>query len=67
MSEHLAYWIFSLALSAGITVAVGRNFVAERGGKVIPVLVVTAICGGLLLGWALDGFISYARASAEMR
>ncbi|MFY9720405.1 MAG: hypothetical protein WAK16_12265 [Candidatus Cybelea sp.] len=67
MSERVAYWVFSLALSAGITIAVGRNFVTEHGRRVIPILLITALCAGLLLGWALDGYIGYVRASAEMR
>jgi hypothetical protein len=67
LSEAFAYWLFSLALSAAMTVAVGRNLVAEHGRRVIPILVVTAVCAGLLLGWALDGYIAYVRASAEMR
>jgi hypothetical protein len=67
VSERVAYWVFSLALSAGITVAIGRNFVKEQGRKVIPILVITALCAGFLLGWALDGYITYVRASAEMR
>lgn len=67
MNARLAYLLFSLALSAAITVAIGRNFVAEHGRKVIPILVIIALCAGLLLGWALDGYIGYVRASAEMR
>jgi uncharacterized membrane protein YciS (DUF1049 family) len=67
VNEQLVYFLFSLALSAAITVAIGRNFVAEHGWRVIPVLVVIAVCAGLLLGWALDGFINYVRVSAEIR
>jgi uncharacterized protein YqfA (UPF0365 family) len=65
--ERITYYLFSLALSAGITVAIGRNLAAERGRRVIPMLVVTALFVGLLLGWALNGFIDYVRLSAEMR
>jgi uncharacterized membrane protein YciS (DUF1049 family) len=67
LSERVAYWIFSFALSAATTVAVGRNFITEHGRRVIPILVAIALCTGLLLGWALDGYIHYVRASAEMR
>jgi uncharacterized membrane protein YciS (DUF1049 family) len=67
VSEHLAYWLFGIALGAGITAAIGRNFVRERGARVIPILVVTGLCLGLILGWAVDGFIAYVRLSAEMR
>jgi hypothetical protein len=67
VNEQLVYLLFSVGLSAAITVAIGRNLVTERGRKVIPILVVIALCVGLLLGWALDGYIGYVRASAEMR
>jgi uncharacterized membrane protein YraQ (UPF0718 family) len=64
VSERAAYWIFGVALSAALTVAVGRTLVAERGRKLVPALVVFALLFGLLLGWAIDGFIGYVRASA---
>lgn len=67
MSEHIAYWVFGLALSAALTTAIGRTFVAEHGPSVIPVLCGVALLLGLLFGWAIDGYIAYVRASAEMR
>jgi hypothetical protein len=65
VSEHLAYWAFGLALSAALTVAVGRSLVGERGAGVIPALCVFALLFGLLLGWAIDGYIAYVRFSAQ--
>jgi hypothetical protein len=38
--------------------------VAERGWKVIPALAAFALLFGLLVGWAINGYIAYVRASA---
>jgi len=65
MSEGLAYWLFGIALSAAFTVAVGRNLVAERGRKIVPALCAIALLMGLLIGWAINGYIAYVRASAQ--
>jgi uncharacterized membrane protein YfcA len=67
VNERLWYWLFGLALSGALTAAIGRTFVEERGPKVIPVLFAVALVLGLLFGWAIDGYVAYARASAEMR
>jgi hypothetical protein len=64
VSEALAYFVFGLALSTALTVAVGRSFVMERGAKVVPALCAFAVLFGLLLGWAINGYLDYIRASA---
>jgi hypothetical protein len=64
MSERLAYWLFGIALSSAMTVAVGRSLVAERGTKIIPALCAVALFFGLLIGWAINGYLAYVRASA---
>jgi hypothetical protein len=64
MSEPVAYWLFGVALSCALTFAVGRTLVAERGWKVIPALAAFALLFGLLVGWAINGYIAYVRASA---
>jgi hypothetical protein len=65
VSETLAYWLFGIALSAAMTFAVGRPLVSERGPKIIPALCVVALLVGLLLGWAINGYIAYVRESAQ--
>lgn len=65
MSEPLAYWLFGVALSAALTFAVGKNLAIERGPKVIAALCAFALFFGLLLGWAINGYIAYVRASAQ--
>jgi hypothetical protein len=65
VSERIAYWIFGLALSGALTVAIGRGFVAERGVRVIPALCAVALAVGLLFGWAIDGYVAYVRESAQ--
>jgi hypothetical protein len=64
MNETLGYFIFGLALSAALTIAVGRSFVVEHGPKVVAALCVFAVLFGLLLGWAITGYLAYVRASA---
>ncbi|MGA7354095.1 MAG: hypothetical protein WA431_08555 [Candidatus Cybelea sp.] len=64
MSEPVAYWLFGVALSSAMTFAVGRTLVAERGPKLIPALAAFALLFGLLVGWAINGYIAYVRASA---
>lgn len=64
MSEAVAYYLFAIALSAALTAAIGKSFVLEHGRKVIPALCVTALLFGLLLGWAINGYLAYVRASA---
>jgi hypothetical protein len=65
VNERIAYWVFGLALSVALTAAFGRSLIAERGTRVIPGLCIFALLFGLLLGWAIDGYIAYVRASAQ--
>lgn len=65
MSESLAYWVFGVALSGALTAAVGRTLVVERGRKVIPALCAFALLFGLLIGWAINGYIAYVRFSGQ--
>jgi len=65
MNDAIAYYIFGVALSAALTTAVGRNFVLERGPRILPALALFALLFGLLLGWAINGYIAYVRASAQ--
>jgi NhaP-type Na+/H+ or K+/H+ antiporter len=64
VSEGVAFVIFGVALSAALTAAVGRGFVLEHGPKVIPALCIFAVLLGLLLGWAINGYLAYVRESA---
>lgn len=64
MSEAIAYYVFSLALSAALTIAIGRGLVLQHGTKIVPSLAVLSVLFGLLLGWAINGYLAYVRASA---
>ncbi len=66
MSESLAYWLFGLVLSGALTLGVGRGLVREHGRKLIPGLCIFALLFGLLVGYAINGYIDYVRASATM-
>ena len=67
MSERLAYWVFGLVLAGAVAVAIGRTLVAEHGKRIVPGLVVAAVLAGLFFGWAIDGYVQYVGASAQMR
>jgi hypothetical protein len=43
---------------------VGRGLVAQHGTKIVPSLAVLSVLLGLLLGWAINGYLAYVRASA---
>jgi hypothetical protein len=64
VSEPAAYYLFGLALSAALAAAIGRSFVVAHGIKIVPSLCVLAVLFGLLLGWAINGYIAYVRESA---
>jgi hypothetical protein len=65
VGERLAYLLFGVALSTALTFAVGRSFVVERGPKIIPALCAFAVLFGLLLGWAIAGYIAYVGTAGQ--
>jgi hypothetical protein len=67
VGEQIAFWLFGLALGGAITVAVGKSLVDDHGRKVIPALVAAGVVLGVLIGWALSGYIDYVRYSATIR
>jgi hypothetical protein len=67
MTERIAYWIFGLLLGGAMATAIGRTFVAERGRGVIPAVAAGGVAAGLLLGWAINAYIDYVRASATLQ
>jgi hypothetical protein len=64
VTEAIAYYVFGFALSAALAVAVGRSLVVSHGKKIVPSLCVLAVLLGLLVGWAINGYIAYIRESA---
>jgi hypothetical protein len=65
MGERIAYWIFGVALSSALTVAIGAPIVAQHGRRILPLLWAGALLFGLIFGWAIDGFIGYVRLSGQ--
>ena len=66
MTETVAYWVFGLVLGGAIAVGIGKPIVAERGQKVIPPLAIAGALLGCGLGWAINVYIAYVRASATL-
>jgi uncharacterized membrane protein len=62
--ESIAYYLFGLALSAALTVAVGGPFAARRP-RLVPALCAFALIFGLVVGWAINGYIAYVNLSAQ--
>ncbi len=47
-------------------VAVGNGIVEDRGRKAVPYIAAVTLALGLLLGWALDAFLTYVKESGTM-
>jgi hypothetical protein len=62
----VAYWTFGIVLGGAIATGIGRPLVAERGQKVIPPLAICGLLLGLGLGWAINVYVAYVRASAAL-
>ncbi len=62
--ESVAYYLYGVALSAALALGVGRSLVATYGSKIVPLIGAAAVVFGLVLGWAITGYIAYVRASA---
>jgi uncharacterized membrane protein YfcA len=56
-------WCLGMAIGAMIGAAIGGSFVAERGRKVLPVVVVLTLLTGLAIGWGLNGELDAIEAT----
>lgn len=66
MTETVAYWTFGLVLGGAIAAGIGKPLVAERGKKIVAPLAAAGVLLGLGLGWAINAYIAYVRASATL-
>lgn len=66
MTERILYWVFGLVLGCAASAAIAKPLIAERGRKVIPGFAAGGIGVGILLGWAINAYIDYVRASATL-
>jgi hypothetical protein len=66
--DDLIWWAVGFVIGAAIVAAIGNSMVAERGRthRTVPILLASAIVTGLILGWALDAWIRFMRASATL-
>jgi hypothetical protein len=65
VSERVAFYVFGIALSGALTIAIGRPLLVRPSRRLVAALVVFAVFLGLLFGWAIDGYIAYVRMSAQ--
>jgi len=66
VTETVAYWTFGLLLGGALAVGVGKPLVAERGRKIVAPLAAGGAVLGVLLGWAINAYVAYVRASATL-
>jgi predicted MFS family arabinose efflux permease len=56
-------WCLGMGLGIAFGAALGGSFVAERGRKVLPVVIVLTIVTGVLIGWGLNGELDAIQAT----
>jgi hypothetical protein len=66
LTEAVAYWTFGLILGGAIAAGIGKSLVAERGRKIVPSLAAAGVILGVALGWAINAYVAYVRASATL-
>jgi uncharacterized protein YcfJ len=65
--QHAVFWIVGMILGCALGGLVGQSFVAERGRRVLPIVVALSLGCGLAIGWALNAWIDFVHASATLR
>ena len=66
MTEAAVYWIFGLLLGGATALGIGKPLVAERGRKAVAPVAAGGLALGIVLGWAINAYIAYVRASATL-
>lgn len=51
----LLYYFIGMAIAIMAGGAIGQSLIEERGRKILPIVVVLTLAGGLIIGWALNG------------
>jgi len=62
---RLLLWLLGMAFGIALGVAVGGSFVAERGRKALPFVVVLTLITGVLIGWGLNGEFDAIQVNAQ--
>lgn len=67
MQGHALYYVLGLAIAVATGFALGSAMAKEqRNPKILPIAIALSVVVGLFLGYALDTFAAFARASATM-
>jgi MFS family permease len=67
MTEQTLFYAVGMVLGFAIGGAIGASFVERFGRrKVLPYLLVFSLGTGLVLGWAINEWLAFYRASATL-
>ena len=64
-AQQLLFWVVGFIVGGGTVAMTGKSFVEERGRKLIPLVVVLSIVGGIVVGWALNAWNDYMHFMAN--
>jgi predicted MFS family arabinose efflux permease len=62
---QILLWCMGMALAIAIGAALGGSFVAERGRKVLPIVIALTIVTGVVIGWGLNGEFEAIQATHQ--
>ena len=65
IAQQALFWVVGFAVGAATVAMTGKSFVEERGRRLVPVVVVLAVLGGLVVGWALNAWNDYIHFTAN--
>ncbi|HTJ27462.1 MAG TPA: hypothetical protein VMA36_14980 [Candidatus Limnocylindria bacterium] len=67
MTERTLFYAVGMVLGFAIGGGIGPSFVERFGRrKVLPYLVAFSVASGLVLGWAINEWLAFYRASATL-
>jgi 1,4-dihydroxy-2-naphthoate octaprenyltransferase len=59
--------VVGFVVGAATVAMTGKGFVEERGRRLVPVVVLLAVLGGLVVGWALNAWNDYIHIHRQHR
>jgi hypothetical protein len=65
IASQALFWVVGFVVGAATVAMTGKGFVEERGRRLLPVVVLLAVLGGLVVGWALNAWNDYIHFTAN--